>query len=171
MSFKANVLVIGAASILVPQYANAESENPVRLPIAIEQAEETWGGHVISAEMDRKRNGTLVYEIKLLQGNVVRSAEINAVTGKPINIKKAWLPTYSLRLFETERLVHARKAEKLGEHLKRLEERTKGQVLSAEFEIEAGQPRFEVELSTEMGVADIYLHPVTGERLPMIFGD
>lgn len=148
----------------------AQQDGPISLSRAVQIAERATGGHVLDAELEHSR-GRTYYEVDLVRGKTLHELHIDAYTGKVIRKATPTVNGYWARWFDADRLGKATKSRPLSEILARVERQTGGQTIEASFDVEAGQPRYELEISTRAGVTDLYVNPRTGERLSMVLDD
>lgn len=164
------VAVLATALGLSQALAQEAHGKRISLTRAVAIAEQATGGHVLDAELE-ERNGRLFYEVDLLQGKKLQQLTLDARDGKIVERSAPLIEGYWTRWFESDRLGRVTSARRLSELLTRLERQTGGEVVEASFDVEEGQPRYEVEIATRAGVADVNLDPRTGERLSMVLDD
>lgn len=144
--------------------------NMVDLVRAVERAEAVTKGTVVDVDLDRNRAGRLVYEIDVVTGKNLREVRIDATDGKVLHNSPQRIEGLVWRVYG-----HGAKglagARPLSDILRKLEARTGGKVIDVEFDIEGGQARYEVDLSTDIGVAGLYIDPQTGKRLDFVIDD
>lgn len=170
-----NNRIIAATAIalgLITSPVLAQKEGPSRISLtrAVAIAERNSGGHVLDAELEESK-GRLFYEVEVARENRLQELLIDAETGKVVKKSAPFAKGYYARWFESDRLGKVGSARPLSEILTRIEQQTGGQVIEASFDIEGGRPRYEVELATRAGVADVALDPRTGDRLRMALDD
>lgn len=163
-------VVIAAALVAVPVSAEAQVA-PIGITRAVAIAERATGAKAMDADLEDRSGGGLVYEVELVKGRTLHEVDIDARTGRIISLRTPRIASYWARWFDNDELQHAARARPLSQILDDLERRSRGQVLEVSFDVEAGQPRFEVEISTRAGVTDIFLDPRTGERLALVYDD
>ncbi len=167
-----SVFLIAAVTIgVTPAVAQtAPASAPISASRAVAAAEKATGAKAMDVDLDQRR-GRLVYEIDLADGGKLIEVEIAAQTGEVLSQR---MPRFEnlwgegVEPVETRALAQARP---LSETLAALEQETGGRALDVDFDVEAGQARYEVELSTKAGVAEVYLDPMTGERLVAAYDD
>lgn len=159
-----------AAALAAPAVAAPTTPGFIGATRAVEIAEKTVGGQVLEVDMDR-RKGRAVYEIELVKGDALHEVDIDARSGKVIANRMPMLQGYWKRLKDADEFREAGHARPLSELLKKLERSSGGQVVDASFEIERGQARYEVEIVTAAGKAELYLDPQTGRRLAFVLDD
>jgi uncharacterized membrane protein YkoI len=144
---------------------------PLPLSRVVATAEQAIVGRVTDAELEVGRDGQLLYEIEVVRGRQLFEIQIDAISGRVLNRRQPLIEGYWERFAErTERGVLAT-ARPVSDILRALEERTGGRALSVSLEIHADRVFYEVELSTELGVTDIYLDPASGNRVPVVPDD
>lgn len=146
------------------------AQNPIGVLRAVERAERAVKGQVVEVDLDRRAGGRLVYEIDVADGRAVREIEIDAYTGNVIANSRRLLAGWLWPIYD-KALPRVANARPLSTILRDLENRTGGKVIDVDFEVESGQPRYEVDLSTQAGIASMYLDPQTGQRLAFVVDD
>lgn len=150
--------------------APATAMTAVGAPQAIAIAEAKTGGRAFDVETEF-RGGRPFFEVKLLNNGTLHEVQIEQSTGRVAVHRQPRFKGYWSRWTDQDERVGIQAARPMGDVLTALEQRSGGSVIDANFEIEAGQPRYKVELSTAAGIAEIYLDPRTGERLSLIADD
>ena len=149
----------------------AAAKQPLYLSQVLSIAEKDVRGQVTDAELETRRGGKLVYEIEIVHGNSLHELDVDAVTGKIIARRQPLIEGYWERFSnraERRELASAKAASTL---LRTLENRTGGRAMSISFDYEAGRAFYEVELSSEVGITEVYLEPTTGRRVAMVPDD
>lgn len=164
------IIPVAAALALGPALAQAKSE-PIGITRAVAIAEKSTGATATDAELDARRDGTLVYEVELATAQSLHEVDIDAKTGKILAKRTPRFASYWARWFDGDEINAAARTRPLSQLLSSLEQRTAGKVREVSFDIERGQPRYEVEIATAAGVTEIYLDPKTGERLSLVYDD
>lgn len=161
-----------AAAALAAYPAQAQSQPvPIGITKAVTIAEKTTGGRAMDADLDHRRDGKLVYEVELVKDRTLHEIDVDAHSGRILARRTPRIETYWARWFNDQELQGVAKARPLSRILDDLERRTGGQVIEVSFDVEAGQARYEVEISTRAGVTDIFLDPRTGARLAHVYDD
>lgn len=163
------MMVSGMATLMLAAAATASGPMPVGR--AIEAAEAATGARAFDADTDTDRQGRLVWEIELSDGKRGYEVHVDAVTGAILKNKSSRTARIDAGSDAREAWAVVKDGPSLGPILDQLESETGGRVLDAQFDTEAGQARYEVEISTRAGVTDIYLDPRTGERLISVYED
>lgn len=148
----------------------ATAAAPIGVVRAIEAAEAGGNGRAFGVEIDTYQ-GRPVYEVKLVRGNGYQKVAVDAMSSQVLSRNTPRIQGYVWRWTERAERAHLDNAKPLAEVIAALEARSGGTVTDASFEVEAGQPRYEVELATAAGTTDIYLDPKTGERLALVYDD
>lgn len=156
------------ATFAVP--ASADSGEVIGMIRAVAIVEQRYKGQVMEVDLDQRGSGRLVYEIDIASGNSLREVEIDARTGTILGSSPQRAEALLRRVFGRGLPANGR-TRPLSASLRDLEERTGGTVIDVDFEVEGGQPRYEVELATQAGIAGIYLDPETGRRLAFVVDD
>ena len=159
-----------AAALAATGSAAGHAANVIGVTRAVEIAENSAGGQVLEVELEN-RGGRLVYEVEMAKGRTLRELDIDASSGKVLRTRTPRLEGYWKRFSDAEEFRQAELSRPLSELLKKLERSSGGRVMDASFEIEGGQARYEVEISTAAGVAELYLDPRTGHRLAFAMDD
>lgn len=165
-----SIILAGALVAMLPPAALAQS-GAIGMPRAIEIAERATGGRTIEAELDGRRNGALVYEIELADSGTLHEVDVDARSGRIVARRTPRLESFWANWVEDDELRAVASARPLADMLRGLERRSDGRVTEVSFDVEAGQARYEVEISTSAGTADIYLDPKTGRRLSLVHDD
>ena len=145
-------------------------ERPMGLVRIVERVEAATTGQVMEVDLDRNGAGQLVYEVDVVQGRSLREVRVHAVSGRILSNSPARVESLFWRVYGSGHDSLANAAA-LSRTLRDLEQRTGGRVIDVDFDIEGGQARYEVELSTDTGVAGLYLDPRTGRRLDFVVDD
>lgn len=143
---------------------------PMDLVRAVERAEALTKGQVMEVDLDRGRGGKLVYEIDVTDGRRLREIRIDAFNGRLLHDSVERIEGLFWRAYGN-RMKDIAGARPLSATLRELEVRTGGKVIDVDFDVEDGQARYEVELSTDTGIAGLYIDPQTGKRLDFIIDD
>ncbi len=172
MSLFAGALCIAIALPVMAASAPrpASSDSPITLVRAVSIAEATIKGQVMEVDRDRRKDGRLIYEIDVVQGQTLRELEIDAYSGAVLKNRREHLEGWFWRV-NGNALSTLKEAQPLSVTLRTLEADTGGEVIDVDFDTESGQSRYEVELSTRTGVAGIYLDPRSGKRLAFVVDD
>lgn len=163
--------VLPAALLALAPAAAFAAAPPIGITRAVAIAEKAVGGRGTEAELDRRGDGGLVYEVELATSDTLYEVDIDARNGRVLDKRRLRLASYYARWFDSGRLESIASGRSLSQLLGDLERRSGGRVREVSFDVEGGQPRYEVEISTAAGVADIYLNPKTGERLSLVYDD
>lgn len=159
--------LIAAAAALTP----AQAPSPIGTAKAVSIAEAETGARAISIEIERTRNGNPFYEVDLTNDGDLQTLAIDAASGAVLSRSKSRVKSLWSRWTDREETAGIAQAKPLGHVLAALEQRSGGSVTEASYEVEAGQPRYEVELATDLGVTQVYLDPATGDRLSVVMDD
>jgi uncharacterized membrane protein YkoI len=161
---------IVAAALATPAVAAKTVPGFIGATRAVEIAEQAVGGQVLEVELDHRRNRT-VYELELVKDDALHEVDIDARSGKVVARRTPVVQGYWKRFKDADEFREAGRARPLSELLHKLERSSGGQVVDASFEIERGQARYEVEIVTAAGKAELYLDPQTGRRLAFVLDD
>lgn len=167
-----SILPLGALAATATLIAAipAVAAAPIGAVRAIEAAQAGGNGRAFDVEIDSYQ-GRPVYEVKLMRGNGYQEVAVDAMSGQVLSRTTPRIQGYVWRWTDRKERAHFNNARPLAEVIAALEQRSGGTVTDASFDVEGGQPRYEVELSTNAGTADIYLDPKTGERLALVYDD
>lgn len=163
-------ILIFAASSLFPFAPAAANTGPIDLVRAVERAEAATKGQVMEVDLDRRRDGQLVFEIDVTNGKTLREVRVDAATGRVLGTSLQRTEGLFWRVYGNG-LKGLAGSRPLSATLRDLETRTGGKVIDVDFDLEGGQARYEVELSTDTGVAGLYIDPQTGKRLDFVIDD
>ena len=164
-----SILLLALPALLLPAPAIATT-TPMDLVGAVERAEASVRGQVMEVDLDRGRGGRLVYEIDVAQGRNLREVRIDAVSGRVLGTSLQRVESLFWRVYGGD-LGKIAGSRPLSATLRDLEARTGGKVIDVDFDVEGGQARYEVELSTDTGIAGLYIDPQTGKRLDFVIDD
>jgi uncharacterized membrane protein YkoI len=165
---KFRLIALGAALAATSVAALAAGDAKIGVTRAVEIAERATGAIATDADLDRRNDGTLVYEVELATASRLYELEIDAKSGKVLSKHSPRFASEWARWFDADELRHPAQTQPLARLLGDLERRSDGKVLEVSFDVENGEPRYEVEISTAAGVTDIYLDPRTGQRLSLL---
>lgn len=150
-----------------PAYAAAPA---ISLLQAVEKAEQALNGQVVEAELERDRQGRLIYGVEVAQDNALHKMKIDARTGQTLGTSYKRMESWGWRIYGSK-FKSLKQARKLSTIIRGLEKRSGDKVTEVDFEVEGGQARYEVKLSTDAGIAKLYIDPKTGERLDFVIDD
>lgn len=128
-------------------------------------AENNLKASLLNAELDTK-DDTLCYKVDVAKGGNLFQIWINAHTGMVVRAKKPFLSNLWIDVAAGERLKVVANVPKPTAWLRTLERETGGTIEYVRFDIDDGQPAYEVGLVTEAGSAEIVIDALTGERKP-----
>lgn len=161
---KTIILASAAALAALPALAQSSGE-PIGVTRAVKIAEDATGGaQVLDADLD-ERGRRLVYDVDLVKDGREIEIAVDAMTGAIVSRRTPRLGKLLSDGVDKDERLALKGARPLSQSLTALEAETGGRVIDVGFDVEAGQARYEVEISTKAGVADVYLDPATGERL------
>lgn len=163
-------LALAAAAAGMPAHAGVNGTQVIGATRAVDIAEQAIDGQVLEVDLDRTGK-RMVYEVDVAKGQSLHELKIDAKSGKIISTSTSRVGNYWRQLFASDALNSAARSRPLSELLKKLEGSTGGRVREASFEMEHGEPRYEVEISTRAGVAELYLDPKTGQRLAFVMDE
>lgn len=158
---------LGGIALAMPFPSHAQEGALIGVTRAVRIAESVVGGRAMEADLDRERDGRRVYEVDVVRAGGVREVRIAADTGEVIRTGRPGLADW----FDAEEIREAARGPALAGLLQALERHSGGEVLDVGFDVERGQGRFEVELSTRAGVAEVLLDSRTGRRLAYMADD
>lgn len=159
--------LVAAASALTPAATHA----PIGSADAVSIAEKHAPGRAIGVELEYNRNGSQFYEVEMSDAGKMRTIAVDAKSGAVLAQSQSRVKSLWSRWTDREENAAIGQARPLGSVLAALEQRSGGRVTEASFDVEAGQPRYEVELATDLGTTQVYLDPATGDRLSMVMDD
>ncbi len=165
------VAAVALASTAAFAWGQSARSEPIGITRAVAIAEQDTGARALDAELDGRRDGTLVYEVELATTKALHEVHIDARTGRIIAKRAPRLASTWARWFDDEEMQGVAQTRPLADLLAALERRSNGSVREVSFDVENGQARYEVEISTQAGIADIYLDPKTGQRLSLVYDD
>jgi uncharacterized membrane protein YkoI len=146
--------------------------NTIGVRKAVDIAERAIPGQVVEVDLDTRRNSRLYYEVVVARRDgVLHELIIDAMTGKIKSTRQERLETFWLRLTQRGTFTALAKMKPLSRMLAEVERDSNGQVIDVDFELEGGQARYEVEVSTRAGIASIYLDARSGKRLAYVIDD
>ena len=152
---------------LAPAHA---APSTISLLNAVERAEAVTRGQVVEVDLDRDRQGRLVYEVDVAHSGSHREVKVDARRGKVL-ANTAQRMEGMLRKVTSGGYPGLDNAPALSTTLRALERSTGGRVTDVDFDVERGSARYEVELATAKGVAGLYIDPQTGKRLNFVVDD
>lgn len=164
------LLALAMLGASMPVQAAANVSQMIGVTRAVEIAEHNAGGQVIEVELDRTNNRA-TYEVELAKGQAIHELRIDARSGRILARSSSRIGNYWRQVFASDSLSSAGRSRPLSELLKKLEASTGGRVMEASFEMEGGKPRYEVEIATDAGIAELYLDAKTGHRLAFVMDD
>jgi uncharacterized membrane protein YkoI len=160
-----------AAAFATISSATASAAQPLPLSRVTATAERAIGGQITDAELEVDRRGQLVYEIELIRSGDLFEIQIDAASGMVVSRRQPFIEGHWERFVERDERALLASARPVSEMLRALEERSDGRALSVSFEVVGGRAFYEVELSTDVGVTEIYLDPASGNRVPIVPDD
>ena len=159
-------LVTGASAGL----AAAPGSSLVGITRAVAVAERSLSAKAMEAELDTE-NGRMIYEIDLVRGATLHRATIDARSGKLLSATQPRIEGAWSSWFDNERLRRGAAAKPLATTLAAVEAETGGKVQEVEFDVDNGQPHYEIEVATAAGIAKMHVDAVSGQRLAVLHGD
>ncbi|MCI9446427.1 MAG: hypothetical protein HFH36_03355 [Lachnospiraceae bacterium] len=131
--------------------------------IGMEQAEkialeEAGGGRIIKSKLDVD-DGVAVYEVEVAEGNYEYEIKIHAETGTVLKVEREYKP-YPDVPQEPDDYIGLEQAKRIA-----LEAVGGGRVVKAEFDMEDGQPMYEIEIAEGSWEYELEIHAVTGDIL------
>ncbi|MFO0872727.1 MAG: family 16 glycoside hydrolase [Phycisphaerales bacterium] len=136
----------------------------VKVPLvdAIEAARRETGGFPVSAALKRK-DGSVVYDVRLLVGDGERSVEIDAIAPKSVTVREALLTDRRRRVIAELRPLLATAKVDCVEAVDRAMATLRGsRFLSVESDVEHDLLRFAVTLLSDQGLAKVEVDAATG---------
>ena len=164
--------LIPAALLLAlgPAAPAMAAPRPLDLLGAVERAERAVQGQVVEVDLDRDRQGRQVYEIEVVRKGDLREVRIDARTGRVLGSSPERIEGLMWQVKGND-LVALAKARPLSAIIRDIETRSGGKVIDVDFDVEGGQARYELDLSTDAGIAGLYIDPKTGQRLDFVVDD
>lgn len=137
---------------------------PHTLSAAIAAAEQASQGQAVAAEFDED-NGRAYYEVKLVTGDKLVEAKVDASTGKVLQTKDKGLLS---KRKASDRVTPAQLGAPLSELLAKAEQASGEKVMAIDYEYKDGKPvGIEVELAKADGsTSNFLLDPASGTLTP-----
>lgn len=166
------IQALGAGMLLVstPAAGQLPNDGLIGVTRAVQVAEKRLSARAVEAELDMER-GRLLYEVELVREDSLHQAYIDARTGAVVATNQPRLESLWSSWFHSDWMARAAAGRPLGETLARLERESGGRVQEVSFDVEDGHAHYEVDLATAAGVAEVFLNPVSGERLALVYDD
>lgn len=160
----AALVIAGSAA---PASAAPSDAGLIGIPRAVAIAERHIQGRATDADLEREK-GQTYYEVEVARGGKPYEVRIDARTGRVLATVQ---PGLWSGWFGDSELRHIGDARPLSAILSDLERRSGGRVTEVSFDVERGQPRYEIEIATRAGVAELHVDPRTGNRLAQVYDD
>lgn len=159
--------VTGSALIFLPTAAQSLQNDLIGVTRAVAIAENQLMGRATEADLESK-GSRVFYEVDVVKGGKQYEVHIDARSGKVLATiaPRAWSSWFAPNEFS-----HVRSGLPLAGILTTWERRSGGKVTEVSYDVEAGQPRYEIEIATGAGVAELYVDPRTGNRLTNVYDD
>ena len=161
-----------AAALLLACAATAQplADDLIGVTRAVAIAEVSLSAEAIEAELDDD-HARLLYEVELIRDGELREVKVDARSGEIVSAIKPRFETFWRGWFDSARLKRGGAGGPLAPKLREIERTTGGRVQEVSLDTGDGSARFEIELATSAGVAELSIDPRTGKRLAMVHDD
>jgi len=159
--------IAALASLACPASAQPPATGLIGITRAVALAERHLSGQALDAELEND-GGRLYYEIDLVKAGKPWEVRIDARTGRVLAgvAASAWWGW-----MQRGDAGHAARSRPLSGILSNWERRSGGRVTDVGFDVEGGRARYEIEIETRAGVAELHVDPRTGNRLTNVYDD
>ncbi len=146
--------------------AHAAPPAPIGIVRAIAAAEKALPGSVLEAELE-SRDGRAFYEVEMLSGGRLHDVRIDARTGRHLGTSSKRAESVWRSWFDSSWAAAAALRGPIAPRLTALERQSQGKVREVGFDVEAGVPVYEIEISAAAGTTEVHIDARTGKRLRM----
>ena len=166
-----SVATLSAASIPMSQAAAtstamteavAASQSKISLDQAMMLANKAVAGDIVGVEFDQEdRMENNHYNVKIITNNNEQEVIVNANTGRVIKDEVERLDREDMAEYNTMKQAKI----SLSQAIKNANQTLSGTVLEAEFDVEAGNPVYQIEIGSGSQVHDVVVDGMTGKVL------